>query len=33
MQQKIQPSKPRSPEVPTQSDINAIFGATQLLEG
>jgi hypothetical protein len=33
MQQKIQSSKPYSPEVPTQSDINAIVGATQLLEG
>jgi hypothetical protein len=33
MQQKLQPSKPCSPEVPTQSDINAIIGATQLLEG
>jgi hypothetical protein len=33
MQQKCQPSKPYSPEVPTQSDINAIVGATQLLEG
>jgi hypothetical protein len=33
MQQKIQPSKPCSPEVPTQRDINAIVGATQLLEG
>jgi hypothetical protein len=33
MQQKIQPSKPYSPEVPTQSDINAIVGTTQLLEG
>jgi hypothetical protein len=33
MQQKLQPSKPYSPEVPTQSDINAIVGATQLLEG
>jgi hypothetical protein len=32
-QQKIQPSKPCSPEVPTQRDINAIVGATQLLEG
>jgi hypothetical protein len=32
-QQKLQPSKPCSPEVPTQSDINTIFGATQLLEG
>jgi hypothetical protein len=33
MQHKLQPSKPCSPEVPTQSDINAIVGATQLLEG
>jgi hypothetical protein len=33
MQQKPQPSKPCSPEVPTHSDINAIVGATQLLEG
>jgi hypothetical protein len=33
MQQKLQPSKPCSPEVPTQSDINAIVGATELLEG
>jgi hypothetical protein len=33
MQQKLQSSKPCSPEVPTQSDINAIVGATQLLEG
>jgi hypothetical protein len=33
MQQKLRPSKPYSPEVPTQSDINAIVGATQLLEG
>jgi hypothetical protein len=33
MQQKLQPSKPCSPEVPTQSDLNAIVGATQLLEG
>jgi hypothetical protein len=32
-QQKVQPSKPYSPEVPTQRDINAIVGATQLLEG
>jgi hypothetical protein len=32
-QQTVQPSKPCSPEVPTQSDINAIVGATQLLEG
>jgi hypothetical protein len=33
MQPKVQPSKPCSPEVPTQRDINAIVGATQLLEG
>jgi hypothetical protein len=33
MKQKIQPSKLCSPEVPTQGDINAIVGATQLLEG
>jgi hypothetical protein len=33
MQQKLQVSKPCSPEVPTQSDINVIVGATQLLEG
>jgi hypothetical protein len=33
MQSKVQPSKPCSPEVPTQRDINAIVGATQLLEG
>jgi hypothetical protein len=33
MQQKIQSSKPCSPEVPTQRNINAIVGATQLLEG
>jgi hypothetical protein len=33
LQQKVQPSKPCSPEVPTQRDINAIVGATQLLEG
>jgi hypothetical protein len=33
MQQRIQPSKPCSPEVPTQSDINTIVSATQLLEG
>jgi hypothetical protein len=31
--QKVQLSKPCSPEVPTQSDTNAIVGATQLLEG
>jgi hypothetical protein len=30
MQQKIQPFKPCSPEVPTQRDINAIVGAIQL---
>jgi hypothetical protein len=30
---KLQPSKPCSPEVPTQRDINAIVGITQLLEG
>jgi hypothetical protein len=33
MQQKIKSPKTCSPEVPTQSDINAIVGATQLLEG
>jgi hypothetical protein len=33
MQQKLQPSKPCLPKVPTQSDINAIIGATPLLEG
>jgi hypothetical protein len=33
MQSKLQPSKPCSPEVPTQSDTNAIVGATQLIEG
>jgi hypothetical protein len=33
MQSKFQPSKPCSPEVPTQRDINTIVGATQLLEG
>jgi hypothetical protein len=33
MQLKLQPSKPCSPEVPTQSDVNAIVSATQLLEG
>jgi type II secretory pathway component PulJ len=33
MKQKLRPSKPCSPKVPTQSDINAIVGATQLLEG
>jgi hypothetical protein len=33
LQQKVQPSKPYSPEVPTQRDINAIVGATKMLEG
>jgi hypothetical protein len=33
MQSKHQPSKPCSPEVPTQRDINTIVGLTQLLEG
>jgi hypothetical protein len=33
MQQKLRPSKPCSLKVPTQSDISAIVGATQLLEG
>jgi hypothetical protein len=33
MQSKLQPSKPCSPEVPTQRDINTIVGLTQLLEG
>jgi hypothetical protein len=33
MQSKLQPSKPCSPEVPTQGDINTIVGATQLVEG
>jgi hypothetical protein len=33
VEQKLQSCKPRSPEVPTQSDINAIVGATRLLEG
>jgi hypothetical protein len=33
MQSKLQPSKPCSPEVPPRRDINAIVGATQLLEG
>jgi hypothetical protein len=33
MQQKLRPSKPCSPKAPTQSDINAIVGATQVLEG
>jgi hypothetical protein len=33
MQQKLRPSKSCSLKVPTQSDISAIVGATQLLEG
>jgi hypothetical protein len=33
MQPKLPPTKPCSPEVPTQRDINTIVGATQLLEG
>jgi hypothetical protein len=33
MQQYLRPSKPCSPKVPTQSDINTIVGATKLLEG
>jgi hypothetical protein len=33
VQQKLRPSKPCSPEVPTQSDKNAVVGATRLLEG
>jgi hypothetical protein len=33
LQQKLWPPKPSSPEVPTPCDINAIVGATQLLEG
>jgi hypothetical protein len=32
-QLKVQPSEPCSLEVPTQRDINAIVGTTQLLEG
>jgi hypothetical protein len=32
-QQKVQPSKPCSPEVPTQRDINTIVSATQVLKG
>jgi hypothetical protein len=32
-QLKVQPSELCSPEVPTQRDINAIVGITQLLEG
>jgi hypothetical protein len=33
MQQKLRPSKPCSPKIPNQNDINAIVSATQLLEG
>jgi hypothetical protein len=33
MQQKLRPSKSCSLKVPTQSDMSAIVGATQLLEG
>jgi hypothetical protein len=33
LQQKVQPSKPCSLKVPTQRDMNAIVGVTQLLEG
>jgi hypothetical protein len=33
IQQKLRPYKAYSPKVPTQIDINAIVGATQLLEG
>jgi hypothetical protein len=33
LQKEDQLSKPCSPKVPTQRDINAIVGATQLLEG
>jgi hypothetical protein len=33
MQQKLQPPEHCSTKVPTQSDINAIVSATQLLEG
>jgi hypothetical protein len=33
MQSQLQPPKTCSPEVPTQRDINAIVGITQLLEG
>jgi hypothetical protein len=33
MQQKLRPSKPCSPKILAQNDINAIVGATQLLEG
>jgi hypothetical protein len=33
MQPKLRPFKPYSPKVPTQSDINALVGAIQMLEG
>jgi hypothetical protein len=33
IQQKLRPYKPCSPEVPTQSDVNAIVGTIQMLEG
>jgi hypothetical protein len=33
MQQKFRPFQPCSPRVPTQTDINAIVGAIQMLEG
>jgi hypothetical protein len=33
MQQKLRPFKPCSPRVSTQTDINAIVGAIQMLEG
>jgi hypothetical protein len=33
MQQKLRPFKPCSPKVPTQTNINAIVGAIQMLEG
>jgi hypothetical protein len=33
MQQKLRPFQPCSPRVPTQTDINAIVGVIQMLEG
>jgi hypothetical protein len=33
MQQKLRPFKPCLPRVPTQTDINAIVDAIQMLEG
>jgi hypothetical protein len=33
MRQELQPFKPYSPRVPTETDINAIVGAIQMLEG